>query len=156
MLQYRSNFHSVLAKTLVKKQVNSYCFLTLRAFRFVHFKTQGLHFAPFCLSSLVANSLFFTPKYTIFAPKTPLFDGYFALSSHVFHDSKTLYLYHHGGFLCLSSRIQQQIALHLAAKYLAFSTKTPCVLHQNAMCFAAYCTVSCCKQAQNWYKWRFF
>ena len=44
----------------------------------------NLHFAPFCLSSLLANSLFLKPNYALLAPKTPLFNGYFALSSHVF------------------------------------------------------------------------
>ena len=44
----------------------------------------NLHFAPFSLSSLVANSLFLTLSYALLAPKIPLFNGCFALSSHVF------------------------------------------------------------------------
>ena len=44
----------------------------------------NLRFAPFCLSSLVANSLFFTSNFALLAPKTPLFNGYFALFGHVF------------------------------------------------------------------------
>ena len=31
-------------------------------------------------------------------------------------------------------------ALRLVPFYLAFSTKTHCILHQNALCLAAYCT----------------
>ena len=46
--------------------------------------SANLRFAPFCLSSLLANSLFFKPNYALLAPKTPLFNGCFALSSHVF------------------------------------------------------------------------
>jgi|GEM_PF-4516208 len=30
------------------------------------------------------------------------------------------------------------IDLHLAAKHTAFCTVLPCVLHQNALCFAAF------------------
>ena len=44
----------------------------------------NLHFTPFSLSSLVANSLFLTPNFALLAPKTPLFNGYFALFGHVF------------------------------------------------------------------------
>ena len=44
----------------------------------------NLHFAPFSLSSLVANSLFLTPNYALLAPKTLLFNGCFALFGHVF------------------------------------------------------------------------
>ena len=46
--------------------------------------SANLRLAPFCLSSLLANSLFLKPNYALLAPKTPLFNGYFALSSHVF------------------------------------------------------------------------
>ena len=44
----------------------------------------NLRFAPFCLSSLLANSLFLDPNYALLAPTTPLFNGYFALFGHVF------------------------------------------------------------------------
>jgi len=44
----------------------------------------NLRFAPFCLSSLLANSLFLKPNYAFLASKTPLFKGYFALFGHVF------------------------------------------------------------------------
>jgi hypothetical protein len=54
---------------------------------------------------LVANSLLLTPKNTLFAPKIPLFNGYFALSGHEFHGSERLYLYHCSVFLCFSSAV---------------------------------------------------
>ena len=36
-------------------------------------------------------------------------------------------------------------ALRLVPFYLAFSTKTHCILHQNALRLAAYCTAFCTK-----------
>jgi len=42
-------------------------------------------------------------------------------------------------------RIFIRIVGHLAAFCLAFSTKTSCVLHQNALRFAPKCTVFCTK-----------
>jgi len=63
---------------------------------------------------LFANSLFITPNYPLFAPKKPLFNGYFAHFSHVFHGSK--------GFV-------YTIAVDIYAFRLAFSIKTHCILH---------------------------
>ena len=80
----------------------------------------NLRFAPFSLSSLLANSLFLEPNYALLAPKIPLFNGHFALFGHVFNGTKGEYLYHCRVYLCL-------IGLHLAAFCLAFSTKTYCI-----------------------------
>ena len=44
----------------------------------------NLRFAPFCLSGLLANSLFLKPNNALLAPKTLLFNGCFALFGHVF------------------------------------------------------------------------
>ena len=44
----------------------------------------NLRFAPFSLSSLLANSLFLKPNYALLAPKPLLFNGCFALFGHVF------------------------------------------------------------------------
>jgi len=55
-------------------------------FAFSPFLRKHLHFAPFCISILVANSYFLSSNYALFAPKTLLFDGHFAPFSHVFHD----------------------------------------------------------------------
>jgi len=41
-------------------------------------------------------------------------------------------------------REKQHLGLRFAPFYLAFSSKTPCVLLLNARCFAAYCKVFCC------------
>ena len=77
-------------------------FSILHIFCFVCFMGQNLRFAPFYLSSLVANALFFVPNYTLFAPKNPLFDGYFALFGHVFNGCKRFIYTNCGEFLCFS------------------------------------------------------
>ena len=110
------------------------------AFRFVYFQEKSLHFAPFCLSSLVANSYFFKSNYPLFTPKIPLFNDDFAFSDHIFHGSKGFCLCNRSVFLCLSPRILHHFTLRFAPFYLAFSTKTHCILHQNALRLAAYCT----------------
>ena len=105
----------------------------------VRFLAYYLHFAPFCLSILVANSYFSTPKYPLFIPKILLFNDYFALSGHVFHGSKRGCLYNYCECLCFSPCVWQHFTLHLAPFYLAFSTKTHCIQHQNTLHLAAYC-----------------
>ena len=80
------------------------------------------------------------PKYSLLDPKTPLFNDYFALFSHVFHGSKGLYLYLYRVCLCFLTCVKHHFELHLAPFHLAFSTKTHSILHQNALHLAAYCT----------------
>ncbi len=80
-------------------------FSALSRFTFVNIQEKNLHFAPYCLSILLACSLFFMPNYPLLVPKIPLFRGCFALFCHVFHASKRLYLYHCGVFLCFLARI---------------------------------------------------
>ena len=82
---------------------------------------------------MAASPLFFTPKYALLVPKTPLFDGHFALLGHVFHGSSRVCLYNCGELLCVLYCVLHHFAVHLAPFYLAFSTKTHCVLHQNAL-----------------------
>jgi len=77
----------------------------LYAFRFVYFREKDLHFAPFCLSILVANSKFFKPNYLLFTPKNLLFDDYFALFGPAFHGLRRFYLYRRSGYLCFLPRI---------------------------------------------------
>ena len=48
---------------------------------------------------------FFNSKYPLLAPKTLLFNGYFAYFSHIFNDSKRFYLYHCSVSLCFLSCI---------------------------------------------------
>ena len=81
---------------------------------------------------MVANPLFFAPKYALLVPKIPLFDGYFALFGHVFHGSLRVCLYNHGELLCVLYCVLHHFALHLAPFYLAFCTKTQCILRHIA------------------------
>ena len=85
---------------------------------------------------MVASPLFFTPKYALLVPKTPLFDGHFALFSYVFHGSKRFCLCCGSEFLCVLSCVLPHFALHFAPFYLAFSTKTQCVLRHFISRFA--------------------
>ena len=71
-----------------------------------------MHFVPFSLSSLVANSLLFTPNNMLLTPKTPLFNGCFAPLNHVFMARKG-YIY--------------TIAVDFYAYRLAFSSILPYV-----------------------------
>ena len=151
----RSVRQCVLAKKSLFQQENSR-FFHLYAFSFTPFLEQHLHFAPLCLSILVASSCFLKPNYLLFAPKNLLFNGYFTLLSHFFNGSKRLCLYHCSGCLCLSSRNQQHFALRLAAFYLAFSTKTHCVQHQNAPRLAPKCSIFSTKQPEIQCKLRLF
>ena len=59
-------------------------------------------------------------------------------------------------FLCVPPCVLQHFTLHLAPKRLAFCTKIACVLHQNAVRFAAYCRAFCCKQPKSWCKSQFY
>ena len=97
------------------------------------FLRKNLYFARFCLSRMVANSSFFRLNYPFLDPKIPLFNHYFALFSHVFHDSKRFCLYHCRAFLCVLPCIQHHFTLRLAPKCAAFSTKTHCIQHQNTL-----------------------
>ena len=70
-----------------------------------HFSAYNLHLAPFFLSISLPARIFFKSNYSLLAPKTPLFNGHFALFSHVQHGSKRFCLYNCYGYLCFLSRI---------------------------------------------------
>ena len=108
-------------------------FLVFHVSRYVCFWEKTLHFAPFCLSILVAGSYFLSPNYLHLTPKTPLFNGYFVHFGRVFHGSDGFCLYRYSVFLCFSFHVLHPFALHLAPFYLAFCTKTHCILHQNTL-----------------------
>ena len=75
-------------------------FLAFYVFRFVRFKEQNLHFAPFSLSILAASSYFLGSQNSLLAPKNLLFHGYFVLFSYIFNGVARLCLYNHAVFLC--------------------------------------------------------
>ena len=108
-------------------------FLVFHVSRYVWFWEKNLHFAPFCLSILVAGSYFLSPNYLHLAPKTPLFNGYFVHFGRIFHRLDGFCLYHYSVFLCFLFHVLHHFTLHLAPFYPAFCTKTYCILHQNAL-----------------------
>ena len=105
ILQYRSNFRSVLAKILVKKLVKSHYFYPLTPWGLSIFKPKTCILPHLAFLVWLLTHIFFKPKYLLLAPKNLLFGGYFALSSHVFHGSIRFCLYNCCGCLCFSSRI---------------------------------------------------
>ena len=74
----------VLEKTGGEKHSKCRVFFIFSVSFFFVLGLANLHFAPFSLSGLLANSLFLKPNYAFLASKTPLFNGYFALFGHVF------------------------------------------------------------------------
>ena len=102
-------------------------FLAFHAFCFFYLRECCLHFAPNSISSLVASSHFFKPISPLLAPKTPLFEGCFALLGHAFNGLNSFCLYLFNEYLCLSPRILQHFTLRLAPKCAAFSIKTHCI-----------------------------
>ena len=108
-------------------------FLVFHVSRYVCFWEKNLHFAPFCLSILVAGSYFLSPNYLHLTPKTPLFNGHFVHFGRVFHGSDGFCLYRYSVFLCFSFHVLHHFTLHLAPFYPAFCTKTHCILHQNTL-----------------------
>ena len=152
ILQHHSNFHSVLAKIKVQKQAKCYYFLLFKSSNMSVFKKKTciLHHLAFLVWLTARNS---SSPITRFQP----LKSHFLTKTSSFRDT----------FQCLKNslfiplrRIFMLFALHfvlrLAPFYLAFCTKTHCILHQNALRFAPYCTTFSTKQPQNGCKWRFF
>ena len=96
----------------------------------VHFRAFRRYLVSFYLSIWFSTRVFPDAKNWFLTPKIPLFNRSFALLGHVFNGSKRLCLYHYNVFLCF-------FISHLAAFCVAFSTKIPCVLHQNALHLAS-------------------
>ena len=57
-------------------------------------------------------------------------------------------------YLMLREGCIYSIAAYFYAFRLAFSTISPCVLHQNALHLAAFCTIFSRKKPKSWCKWR--
>ena len=95
----------------------------LQLYFLVHFRAFRRYLVSFYLSSWFSTRVFSDAKNQFLTPKIPLFNRSFALLGHVFNGSKRLCLYHY--------------ISHLAAFCVAFSTKTPCVLQQNALHLAS-------------------
>ena len=156
ILQYGSNFRSILAKMLLKKQLNSHYFYPFMPWGLSIFKPRTCILHHFAFLVWLPTRIFFKPNYPLLDPKIPFLNDYFALSCHETHGQKRFCLYNCCGCLCFLSRIQRQISPHLAAFCLAFSTKTHSILHQNALHLAAKRTAFCSKLPRNWCKWQSF
>ena len=120
---------------------------SLSYFSFCLFLRKSTAFCTTLPFQFSCQLIIFSPKYSLLVHKNLLFNGHFALFCRVFNGFKRFCLYHCSGFLCFSTCIQQHLALHLAAFYLAFCTKTHCIQHQNALRLAAYCTAFSIKNA---------
>ena len=95
------------------------------------------------------------PNCTLLDPKTLLFNGFFALFSLLFNSSKRFCLCNCSVFLCFSTCILQHFALRFAPFYLVFCTKMQCVLPQNALHLAAYCSTFSNKLPKKWCRGQF-
>ena len=166
ILQYRSNFHSILAKIQVLKQVKSHYFLPFTSFVLSVFRNKTCilhHFAFLDGRQLTIFSLpntrfwplknHFQPLNTHFLmailPLLPMF--LMPLKGFIYTNAADIYAF------CLAFNgkkhcIQHHFTLCLAPKCTAFSIKTHCIQHQNALYLAAYCTAFCCKQPKSWCK----
>ena len=151
-LQNHSNFHSVLAKKQVKKQVNSHIFYSFSPCDLSIFRhtTCILHH----LAILVGRQLAIFPlpitrflplKPHFLMPILPLLVLFFmAQKNYIYTIAVDIYAFRLA-FSSKTHRIQHHFTLRFAPKRSAFSGILPCVQHQNAVHFAAYCTAFCCK-----------
>ena len=144
ILQLRSNFHAVLAKISVKKQVNSPYFLPATSSNLSVFKKKTciLHHLAF---------LFWLPTHYFLRPITrfqplkchflmvnqPFLVMYLVIrKGFIYAIAAYIYAYRLA-FCSVLPCVLHQNTLHLAPKRTAFCTKTPCIQHQNALHFAA-------------------
>ena len=153
ILQYRSNFHSILAKIQVLKQVKSHYFLPFTSFVLSVFRNKTCilhHFAFLDGRQLAIFSLpitRFQPLKTQFLMAIlPLLAMFFMVQEGIIYtiaaDIYTFRLAFSGKKYC----IYHHFTLRLALKHTAFSIKTHCIQHQNALRLAPKRTTSCCKQ----------
>ena len=157
VLQFRSNFRAVLAKILVKKQVNSPYFLPVTSSNLSVFKKKTciLHHLAF---------LFWLPTHYFLRPITrfqtlkchflmvilPFLVMYLVVRKGLIYTIAAYIYAYRLAFCSILPCVLHQNTLHFAPKRTAFSTKTPCVQHQNALRLASKCTTFCSKQPRNW------
>ena len=163
ILQCHSNFHIVLAKIWVKKQVNRHYFQILLPFILSIFKNKAciLHHFTFldwlpthyCLRPITHFQHLKSHFLTTILPFSAIFLMFLiGLFIPITMDIYAFRL----AFSTILHRVQYLFTLHLASKRTAFSTKTHCVQHQNTLRFGANCTVFSRKWPQMWCKWRPF
>ena len=161
ILQCHSNFHIVLAKIWVKKQVNRHYFQILLPFVLSIFKNKAciLHHFTFldwlpthyCLRPIThfqhLKSHFLTPILPFSAM------CFVVLEDFVYTIAVDIYAFRLA-FSSILRCIQHQNTLHLVPKHPAFCIKTYCIQHQNALHLAPKRPSFCSKTPQNWCKWR--
>ena len=137
ILQYRSNFRSVLAKIWVKKLVKSHCFYPLTPWGLSIFKPKTciLHHLAFLVWLL--TRIFSSPN-TCFQPLKTYFlmvilpflaMWFMVLKGFVYTIAVDDYAFRLT-FSSILRCVQHQNARYFAPKRTAFSTKTHCVLHR--------------------------
>ena len=139
VLQFRSNFHAVLAKISVKKQVNTPYFLPATSSNLSVFKKKTciLHHLAF---------LFWLPTHFFLRPITrfqplrchflmvnqPFLVMYLVIRKGFIYTIAAYIYAYRLAFCSILPCVLHQNVLHLAPKHLAFSTKTHYILQQIA------------------------
>ena len=145
ILQYHSNFRSVLAKIQVKKQVNSYYFCPATSSNLSVFKKKTCILHHFAFLVWLPTRIFSTPITRIQPLKSHFLRLFCPFQPCVSWLERVLFI-HCSVFLCPIVSHLQRIAPHFAAFYLAFCTKMPCIQYQNALHLAPKRTSFCYKQ----------
>ena len=154
ILQYCSNFRSVLAKIQVIMQVNRPYFQPLTPYNMFNFKKTTCILHHFAFLFWLPTHYFCSPKPHLQTPKPHFLTTILPFLAMYFMVRKGFVLYICGGCLCFLPCVQHHFTLRFAPFCTAFCTILPCVQHQNTLRLAAYCTIFCYKQPKSWCKWR--
>ena len=145
ILQYYSNFRSVLAKIQVKKQVKSHYFYPFTPCFFSIFKPETciLHHFAFLVWLPARNfssplSHFWHQKTNFLTTISPFLAIFLMIIKGFVYTIAVHFYAFHLMFCTILYCVLHHFTLHLAPKRTAFCTKTHCISHQNALHFAAY------------------
>ena len=147
VLQHHSDFHSVLARMLVKKWAKSHYFQIFPSSVLSVFVCETCILHHFAFLVWLPARIFLSPITRFLPPKCHFlttilpFSAMFFMVHKGFAYTITAYIYafrlaFSGALRC----ILHHFTLHLAPKRTAFSTKMHCIQHQNALHLAPYCT----------------
>ena len=159
VLQYRSDFYSVLARMLVKKWVKSHYFQIFSFTVLSVFVCETCILHHFTFLVWLPTRLFKSPITRFLPPKSHFLTTILPFSTMYFMVYEgfiyTIAAYVYAFCLAFSGTlpcILHHFTLRLAPKRIAFSTKTHCVQHQNALHLASKRTTFSNKQPKNWCK----
>ena len=160
-LQTNSNFRSILAKILVKKQAKSHYFHPFTFWDLSVFKPRTCILHHFAFLDCLPTHYFLRPithfqplKLHILTVILPFRAMFLMILKGLIY---TFAVYFYAFYLSFSSilpRIQHHFTLHLAPKHTAFSIKTHYVQQHIALRLASKRPIFCCKSPPNRYKWR--